>query len=271
MATAGESTPGGIPRYPILLMHGLGGVYPGRWANELHSAAQALIQAGIPAAAPTVPPYHTIAFRSALWAEHLAQMQDAYKADKVNLLAFSMGGLDARYLVRALGAHAVVASVTTLSTPHHGTAMADYGRSKLKYVRHGVIAGMHAIGRLVVPEIEPKVAEALDQLSPTYVCGEFNPRVPDHPEVAYFSYLAAAGRGTDRPITPLLMVQNRIVFEREGLNDGLVSLTSARWGTVLGVLPADHLKLSGWSLGGGAFDRDQFLRRLAAGLAERGF
>lgn len=36
-----------------------------------------------------------------------------------------MGGLDARYLVAALGGAKHVASITTVGTPHHGSHIAD--------------------------------------------------------------------------------------------------------------------------------------------------
>src|SRR5690606_21994510 len=43
----------------------------------------------------------------------------------VNLFAHSMGGLDSRFLISSLGYGDRVASLTTLSTPHRGTAVAD--------------------------------------------------------------------------------------------------------------------------------------------------
>ncbi|HHW4678651.1 MAG TPA: lipase family alpha/beta hydrolase [Xylella sp.] len=45
-------------------------------------------------------------------------------ADKVNLIGYSQGGLTARYV--AAVAPELVASVTTIGTPHHGSELADY-------------------------------------------------------------------------------------------------------------------------------------------------
>lgn len=40
--------------------------------------------------------------------------------DKVNIIAHSKGGLEARYLISSLNMANKVASLTTISTPHHG-------------------------------------------------------------------------------------------------------------------------------------------------------
>lgn len=45
--------------------------------------------------------------------------------EKVNLIAHSKGGLDARYLISALEMQDSVASLTTISTPHHGSKSDD--------------------------------------------------------------------------------------------------------------------------------------------------
>lgn len=61
-----------------------------------------------------------------------------YKAQKVNIIAHSMGGLDARHMLfndREHGKiHEKVASVTTISTPHHGTIFADWGLENLPHL-----------------------------------------------------------------------------------------------------------------------------------------
>lgn len=46
-------------------------------------------------------------------------------AEKVNIIAHSKGGLEARYLVSSLGMENRIASVTTLCTPHHGSVSMD--------------------------------------------------------------------------------------------------------------------------------------------------
>ena len=47
------------------------------------------------------------------------------KADKVNIIAHSKGGLDARYMISSLGMAEYVASLSTISTPHNGSITMD--------------------------------------------------------------------------------------------------------------------------------------------------
>ena len=46
-------------------------------------------------------------------------------AEKVNLIAHSKGGMEARYMIKVLGMNTHVASLTTISTPHHGSKTMD--------------------------------------------------------------------------------------------------------------------------------------------------
>lgn len=59
--------------------------------------------------------------------ELLLRVEDicqAGEADRLDLVAFSMGGLVARYYVKFLGGRERVDRLVTISSPHHGTQMA---------------------------------------------------------------------------------------------------------------------------------------------------
>jgi triacylglycerol lipase len=60
------------------------------------------------------------------------------KAEKVNIIAHSMGGLDARHMMfndRHDGKiHERIASLTTISTPHRGSPFADWGLDNLSRI-----------------------------------------------------------------------------------------------------------------------------------------
>lgn len=47
-------------------------------------------------------------------------------ADKVNIIAHSKGGLDAKYMITDLGMAEHIASLTTLCTPHRGSPVASF-------------------------------------------------------------------------------------------------------------------------------------------------
>jgi triacylglycerol lipase len=46
--------------------------------------------------------------------------------EKVNIIAHSKGGLDSRYAIWKYNLENKVASLTTISTPHHGSEIADF-------------------------------------------------------------------------------------------------------------------------------------------------
>ncbi|KAG8937025.1 hypothetical protein FRC03_004091 [Tulasnella sp. 419] len=71
----------------------------------------------------------------------------------------------------------------------------------------------------------------------------FNLRTPDSPHVQYFSWGAQYEPGLLDPFK----LSHNIVFQKEGANDGLVSIESSKWGTYLGTLDdVSHLDLVGW-------------------------
>jgi triacylglycerol lipase len=147
---------------------------------------------------------------------------------RVVIVAHSMGGLDARYMITHLGMESRVAALVTLSTPHRGSPYADWCFRQLG--RFGAFRVLRAVGLDV---------GAANDLT-TESCARFNERTPDAPGVRYFSVSAA------RPfwqITPLLFQPYRIIQSAEGDNDGLVSVRSASWSDHLGTWPADHIHL----------------------------
>lgn len=185
----------------------------------------------------SVPPSGSIEQRAAKLARDIeAQAQGR----SVNIIAHSMGGLDARYMVSQLQPAGVdVKSLVTVASPHHGSAFADYLFDEIG------------------PEYLPRLYElweratgwepgAFSQLTQKYMLEDFNPKTPDDPAVRYFSYGAMV---RDRP--PLLSpfrLSHGIIQKREGPNDGLVSVESSKWGTYKGTLVGvNHLDLINWS------------------------
>jgi len=77
-------------------------------------------------------------------------------------------------------------------------------------------------------------------LSTNYVRKTFNHDNPDDSRVEYYSYAGytQSSRHVERShidvVTPLLLAAHKLTKILEGDNDGLVSDTSARWGTYLG-------------------------------------
>jgi hypothetical protein len=93
--------------------------------------------------------------------------------------------------------------------------------------------------QLIMPIImKPLDAPAFSNLTRDY-CREFNRFTPDDPSVYYCSY---AAKTELRPYQALAF-SHSVVTEKEGPNDGLVSVASAKYGDFLGVVECDHWDL----------------------------
>lgn len=73
----------------------------------------------------SVPPFASVRDRALALGQQIDAIMAQTGATQVNLIAHSMGGLDARYLISTLGYGDQVVSLTTISTPHRGSAVAD--------------------------------------------------------------------------------------------------------------------------------------------------
>lgn len=259
-------------RHPVVLMHGFGLMAVLLRGGHLHEEALYMRQHGIQAYAPNVSPYHTVPDRAALWASRMTHVLQETKARKLNLIAHSMGGLDARYLITKLGMHDRVASLITVSTPHRGSAVATMVLEQPDRVQAWISDAANWASEHAMDAGKSDLRQAVREMTPEFLETTFNPEVPDHPDVRYWSYAGRAGKGTDVSINPFLRPLNAYLFAREGVNDGFVSVESARWGTFMGEINADHALQIGIEITANkTFHSAEFYTRLAVLLAEEGF
>ncbi|KAF8854173.1 alpha/beta-hydrolase [Acephala macrosclerotiorum] len=229
------------PKNPIVLAHGLLGFDELRLAGNLLPGVQywrgiteAMRANGIEVILTSVPASASIEERAAKLSQDIATKANG---KSVNIIAHSMGGLDARYMISRLKPDNVnVLSLTTIATPHRGSYFADYTLNEI---------GPKYLGQIykVIQNIGYSTG-AFSQLTQKYMQEEFNPNTPDKEGVRYFSYGATADPG----LMSAFRRPHRIVEEMEGPNDGLVSVESAKWGTYKGTLVGvSHLDLINWS------------------------
>jgi triacylglycerol lipase len=242
------------PRHPVVLLHGLLGFDEldlGTSRHEYFRGVSTHLSAlGAQVHRPRVGRIASVAAR----AEQLVKRIEALPAKRVNLVAHSMGGLDARYAIARLGLGGRVASLTTLGTPHRGTPLADAAATLLG-------------GPLSLPRLLAALgweAGALHDLT-TRSMQRFNEKVPDVEGVWYASIVATAAPGE---LNPLLWPTQRYLWMHTGPNDGLVPTASQAWGEVLGEIEADHWAQIGWSPG---FDAAALFEELMRELRGRGF
>lgn len=257
-------------RYPVVLLHGFGALANTMQGGILHAEAMALRSHGVWAYAPHVDPYGTLDVRASAWARRLGIVLDETGAEKVNLVAFSSGGLDARVLATERDWADRIASLVTLSTPHRGTALADYVLRQPDMLRAFAVGVMDTLGRAAYETAPPEAEEAVAELAPEAVAARFDPGATI-PGVWCASFTSRAGKGTDVPMYPPLVVPNRILYGLAGRNDGIVPTASMAWGEDLGCIDADHARQIGLKVPGTrGHDSKAFFLELAETLRTRG-
>jgi triacylglycerol lipase len=250
-----------VPRHPVVFCHGMLAMTMLRMqipedTNYYYHLRPFLHERGIDALYPNVEPTGGVAER----AEQLRDLIRHWTDEKINIVAHSMGGLDARQLITHLGLADRVASLTTVAAPHRGTTVADWFCLNFRQ-RVPLLLTLEAFG-INVDGFRDCRTEA---------CRLFNERTPDAPGVRYFSYTASVPSSR---VSPLLRRAWNILSPVEGENDGLVSVRSARWGEVLGHLSVDHFAQTPDGLfvhPGEHFDAVNFYTHLIEDLAHRGF
>ena len=257
-------------RYPVVLLHGYGAMANLMQGGVLHAEAMHLRRHGVAAYAPHVNPYDTVDVRAAAWAERLAAVLDETGADRVNLVGFSSGGLDARLLARGPAWAGRIASLATVSTPHRGTPLADYVLGRPDRLRSAAVAVMDFVGRAAYEAAPPRVRASVAELAPGAVADRFPPD-ETVPGAWCASYDSRAGKGADAPMYPPLVFANRVLYGLAGLNDGIVPTASMAWAEPLGTLDADHARQIGirWTPSA-AFDSRAFYLAHCDRLRERG-
>lgn len=132
----------------------------------------------------------------------------------------SMGGLDCRYLTSKLThRNFSVLSITTIGTPHRGSAFADHFLTTLGKSR--MPSFLQFLDMLPNGGGDGKAFEFLTLEN----MRRFNEEVKDVDGVQYFSW----GAVYDPGFVDTWKWSHSVVLEKEGLNDGLVSVNSAKW------------------------------------------
>jgi triacylglycerol lipase len=249
-----------VPRHPVVFCHGMLAMTMLRMqvpedSNYFSHLRPFLRERGIEALYPNVEPTGGVAAR----AEQLRDLIRHWTDEPINLIAHSMGGLDARYLIAHLGMADRVASLTTIAAPHLGTTVADWFCLNFRQ-RVPLLLTLEAFGINVDGFRDCR----------TDACRTFNECTPNAPGVRYFSYTASVPSSR---VSPLLRRAWNILTLAEGANDGLVSVRSAVWGEVIGTLSVDHFAQTPDGLfvrPGETFDAVNFYSHFIEELTHRG-
>ncbi len=226
---------------PVFLCHGYGALGSVIKQGPLHDPCMKIRSHGIPAIAPNTVPYGRIETRAENWVQLIESFCDTHNFEKVNVVTHSMGGLDMRCALSKMDIAHRVESLTTIATPHHGASLADLVLKAPDAVTEKLSELIDWFGDNVFPKTKSDALGSLEQLTCSYVQDVFNPNHRNVPEVAYYSYSAAVGKGTSFSINPMLKFQNHQIYEKEGENDAFVSVESAKWGVHIETVTLSHL------------------------------
>jgi len=177
--------------------------------------------------------YDSTADKAVAWRNQLLQILATSGASKVNVLGHSHGGIYTRYAISNLGMASRVASHTSYCSPQRGSSCADVILDVVPDPLHNV-AGWFVdtfIAGFIFGDTNPNSLENGINVTRPYMMNVFNPNTPNKPGIYYQSYATKI-----KTITADLILEPSwlIIKYHEGSNDGLVSITSAKWGTFRG-------------------------------------
>ena len=239
----------------LIFVHGILGFREKFGVEYFRDVAEHFRAEGFAVLVPELDPTRGIEFRGNQLGDQInngfqARLLD--RTQKTHIVAHSMGGLDSRYLLSPVSGKQLVApvrSLTTISTPHQGSPIADLIDHPLDLLPFAHLPFSPAGNPLELALNELGISlDGLRDLT-TVSCQAFSAKYINEPTVAYFS-VAGSGRPGFVPTASTLLLFHHYIFAKTGkANDGLVTTDSASWGTFdPATWPADHAEEVGYNL-----------------------
>ncbi|MBQ7344056.1 MAG: hypothetical protein IJW53_04750 [Clostridia bacterium] len=211
-----------MTKYPIILVHGIA-LKETKFIRAFGKIEYTLKEAGYDVYTAGTDGFGTIESNAEQLKEIILGVLDSTGADKVNIIGHSKGGLDSKYMIRELDMADKVASLTTLCTPHRGSAIATQLWSLpmwLKKVLTFFINGFYKLIGDKNPD-SMKVCEQLKKAEGEVEEESFSDKVYCQ------SYSTKLKSGKD---CVLMAVPLTLYNHTEGIeNDGMVSEESAKY------------------------------------------
>ena len=217
-------------KYPVLLMHGMG-FRDRKYFNYWGRIPTALEEEGATLYYGHQDSLGSIEHNASVVKQNLVRILEENQCEKVNIVAHSKGGLEARYMISSLGMADKIASLTTVSTPHQGSKTIDLLLRIPQWIyKTAAFFTDRFFGFL--GDDNPDFFTVSHQFSTEHM-NEFNQNNPDSSEVYYQSYASVM----KNPFSDIIFFWSNLFVElTEGENDGLVTVKSAQWGDFKGVL-----------------------------------
>jgi triacylglycerol lipase len=237
-------------RYPIVLCHGMAGfdtLFNGA-TPYFYSIESTLIAGGAKVYATHVAPFASVEARGEALLGQIEDIVARSGSEKVNLIGHSQGGLDARYVAAARPD--LIASITTVGTPHKGAEVATYLRNHVekgsfaeevfaKFTNQlGTIIGLlsgYTSPQDAIASIESLTAEGAAQFNAKYPaglpaepCGE---GAAEENGIRFYSWSGTHPSTNIFDVSDLPLILTGSIYSEP--NDGLVGKCSSHFGMVI--------------------------------------
>ena len=212
-------------KYPVVLVHGIARTDRGRHQESWGRIPQVLRETGIEVFFGNTDAWGDVSSNAELLKVTIDMILRNTGHEKVNIIAHSKGGIDSRYFIWKYDYGDRVASLTTISTPHGGSEIADF------IYRSGVIhsestrRGLFNLAR-IFGDANPDIFNVNQNLT-TWNMRDFNAAVTKDERVFYQVFYSVMN---DPMIDPVYSLSHAFLRNMSGENDGLVSARSASWG-----------------------------------------
>lgn len=261
-------------KYPILLVHGVFFRdfkhlnYWGRIPDELKKNGATIFYGNHNSAASVENSAKELEKR-------IKEIIKETNCEKVNIIAHSKGGLDARTAISKTSIAPYVASLTTINTPHRGCEFADYLLNKIPKTQQLMIANQYNKAATKLGDVNPNFLAAVYDLT-FEKSKKRNEEVIDNSNVYYQSIGSKLNKATSGKF-PLNFTYHLVEYF-DGDNDGLVGEKSFKWGKNYkfltcngkrGISHADMIDLNRENIK--EFDVREFYVQLVNDLREKGF
>ena len=261
-------------KYPVLLVHGV------FFRDSMHLNYWGRIPAELLKNGATV--YYgnhqsalSVADSASELADRIRKIVEKTGCEKVNVIAHSKGGLDTRYAIAKLGIGPMVASLTTINTPHRGCNFADHLLSKLGEGIKDKAARAYNRAARVMGDKQPDFMAAVSDLTAER-CSVYDKELTVPEDIFCQSVGSVLKKRTGGRFP--LNVSYPVVKKHDGENDGLVSVDSFSFGECCrilsnekdrGISHGDMIDLNRENIEG--FDVREFYVELLSELREKGF
>lgn len=230
-----------LTKYPIVLVHGMV-LKDFRYFRTFGRIRRILNQNNVKTYVTNQDGVGSIETNAQQIKDEILEIIRKEKVEKVNIIAHSKGGVDVRYMIHELDMEDYVASLTTLSTPHHGSKLSSVLLLMPDFMAK-IIAFFVNIFFRICHDKKPDVYKLGYQMT-AEVMEEFNKVILNSKKVYYQSYSS----NVDKKYSFIMFIPYTILeYWEDDYTDGLVAVNSSKWGEYKGDIGGayDHIEMTG--------------------------